>query len=107
MVKYRLLKARRAGTRFLWSRVAATLVVVAKQFDRWADTQRQASMLAFHNEHLRVGQARVAEAVKAHEAAALRAEALRAAARDAGDALLQDAKTNMHAAVAFLYDSKL
>ena len=107
MVKYHLLKARRSGTRFLWSRVTATLVTVVKQFDAWADKQRQASLYAFHSEHTRVGQARVAAALKAQEAAADRAEALVDSAVAAGEHIKQSAAADVDAAVAFLCDTKL
>lgn len=114
MVKYRLFKARRKVTAFLWTDCSSfaysaleRLRKVVIAFDDWAYKSRTASLVALRQEHDRVGEARVRAALEAKRAAYRDAVALIEAAQRRGDALQQQALAELVAATKFLCDTEL
>lgn len=107
MVKYHLLKARRAVTKYLWVTFATAVVERARQFDNWASIVRYNALADLHNEHERIGKLRLEAAVAAKEQAATDSLAAVQATIKAGELSVARATSKVEDAKQFLHGTVL
>lgn len=106
MLKYILLKVRRAVTAYLWVTVAPAVLGRATQFNNWAESAWFVALHELHNERRRIGKLRLEAAVAEKLEVSTTALASVQAAHDAGklaiaraDSRVEDAKQFLNGAV--------